>query len=188
MSETKQTDNADKEGKLALRLCFLREHHIDDARVFDCCQGSGLVWKAVRKKFTVKSYWGVDKKTKSGRVTIDSVRILNAGVSENVIDVDTYGEPWEHWLALLPHVKIPTTVFMTIGSVNPLSMSNVVKKVVFGRSLKMPPTLYAKLWDYAIETLLNAPHTHGLRVVDAREVESTNKTRHVGIHIVPENV
>src|SRR5262245_28997543 len=96
---------------------MLRTYHEGDAlHVFDACQGSGVLWSHLRREFVVASYWGVDQKAKAGRLKIDSVRLLEAGlIGQNVIDVDTYGAPWKHWEALLPFVQRPTTVFLTIG-------------------------------------------------------------------------
>lgn len=181
----KRTDNASQTSKLALRLHFLRRYHTTDSRVFDCCQGAGLIWKGVRAEFPVTSYFGVDLKAKPGRIVIDSVKVLKQGVSANVIDVDTYGEPWTHWLELLPHVKEPTSVFLTCGSINPLSMSHVASNYVFGGKLKMPPTLFGKLWGYANQCLLTAPTRFGLDIVECVEAVSKNKTRYIGMHIVP---
>jgi len=110
-----RTDNARIETKLELRRHFLRKYHAEGpVLVFDACQGSGLIWRTLRKEFRVDRYWGVDVKPKAGRVRADSTRILaQPGLVENVIDVDTYGEPWAHYFALLPNVTQPTTVFLT---------------------------------------------------------------------------
>lgn len=183
---SKKTDNASHSGKMSLRLHFLRKYHEDNARVFDCCQGAGLVWLSVRKEFQVKSYFGVDLKAKSGRIAIDSIKVLQQGVDANVIDVDTYGEPWTHWLELLKHIKEPTTVYLTMGSVSKLAMSHVASKYVFGKTLKMPPTLFAKLWDYANQVLLTAPENFGLEIVECQEALSKSNTRYVGMHVRPE--
>jgi hypothetical protein len=180
-----RTDNANSSGKKALRMHFLRRYHEGNARVFDCCQGSGLVWGAVRKEFEVQTYFGVDIKAKSGRIAIDSVKIVSQGVNANVIDVDTYGEPWTHWLELLPHVKEPTTVFLTCGKIKIAGMSKRASTYVFGKSLRMPPLLFGKLWDYATAFLLSAPTRMGLEIVETIEAVSKNDTRYIGMHIKP---
>lgn len=181
----RKVDNAAQKSKQVLRLYFLQKYHTDDSRVFDCCQGSGLVWSEVRKQFAVSSYWGVDLKSKSGRISIDSVKVVKQGVKANVIDVDTYGEPWTHWMELLPHIKEPTTVFLTCGKISISTMSHRVINCVFGKSLRMPPTLTGSLWDYANKVLLSLPLSYGLEIVECMEAVSNNQTRYIGIHIQP---
>lgn len=183
--DTKRTDNKFMAEKIAVRMHFLRKFHNGDARVFDACQGAGLIWSEIRGQFAVKSYWGVDLKVRKGRVAMNSVEVLRRKIKDNVIDVDTYGEPWEHWLAMLPNITQPTSVFLTWPSLCAINMSNLVKQFVFGGQLQMPPSLYGKLWDYANAMLLTAPERHGLEVVEC--MESVNKTpsRYIGIHVRP---
>jgi hypothetical protein len=185
VTSSRMTDNKNMAQKTAVRLHFLRRYHTGDARVFDCCQGSGLIWKAIRKEFEVSRYWGVDLKTRPGGLKMDSVKVLSQGVKDNVIDVDTYGEPWAHWLELLPRVKEPTTVFLTWTSMCSLNMSDVAKKFVFGGQLRMPPTLFGRLWDYANQSLLAAPIQFGLRVIECQESVNDTSTRYIGIHLRP---
>jgi hypothetical protein len=181
-------DNKRLAEKIAVRQYFLRKYHGSAARVFDCCQGAGLVWKKIRQSFDVKSYWGVDLKVRKGRVSMNSVEVLRRKLVDNVIDVDTYGEPWEHWLTLLPNVTQPTTVFLTSTSLCSLGMSNIVKQFVFGGQLQMPPSLYGKLWDYANAYLLTAPERHGLEIVECMESVNQTPSRYIGIHVRPKEV
>jgi hypothetical protein len=118
MTKTK-TDNANPASKLELRRYMLRKYHVNgDIRVFECCQGSGLLWGQLQKEFVLTSRWGVDLKPKAGRLKIDSVKVLaQPGLNANVIDIDTYGAPWKHWAALLPNITEDTTVFLTSGLV-----------------------------------------------------------------------
>ncbi len=115
-----KTDNADPTGKLNLRRWFLDRYHSDgSARVFDCCQGSGFLWSEIRKTHHVASYWGVDKKKSRGRLSIDSNRVLAAGGWDfNVIDIDTYGSPWNHFVSVVHNASHPVIVFLTIGNQN----------------------------------------------------------------------
>lgn len=183
--DDRSTDNKAMAEKLAIRLHFLRKYHSGNAKVFDCCQGACLIWSTIRKDIDVKSYWGVDLKVRKGRVSMNSVEVLRRKLTDNVIDVDTYGEPWEHWLTMLPNISQPTSIFLTWTSLCSLGMSNIVKQFVFGGQLQMPPSLYGKLWDYANASLLTAPERHGLEIVEC--MESVNKTpsRYIGIHVRP---
>lgn len=116
----KKTDNGNKVGKIALRKWFLdRYHPSGDAMVFDCCQADARLWTAIRKTHLIKSYWGVDIKPARGRLTIDSVKVLaKSGWNENVIDVDTYGSPWKHFVEIVHNAPHPVVVFLTIGIIN----------------------------------------------------------------------
>lgn len=178
-------DNKGLSEKVAVRMHFVRKFHQGNAKVFDACQGAGLVWKEIRSRIDVKSYWGVDLKPASGRITMNSLDVLSKPIKDNVIDVDTYGEPWEHWLKMLPNINQPTSVFLTWTSLCMMGMSTVVKQHVFGGQLQMPPSLYGKLWDYANAMLLTAPERYGLEIVEC--MESVNKTpsRYIGIHVRP---
>lgn len=178
-------DNKSLAEKVAVRLHFVRKYHSDDARVFDCCQGAGLVWKNVKESVELKSYWGVDLKPRSGKISMNSLEVLGRKLRDNVIDVDTYGEPWEHWLKMLPNITQPTSVFLTWTSLCMMGMSNVVKQYVFGGQLQMPPTLYGKLWGYANACLLTAPERHGLEIVECMEPICKSPSRYIGIHLRP---
>lgn len=182
----KKTDTASGQlaKKVDLRLHFLRKYHETDARVFDACQGDGEVWAAVRKDFEVTHYWGGDKARKAGRLNIDSVALLAQGVADNVIDVDTYGSPWDHWLSLLPNIKQPTTVFLTWGSMGVSAMPERVKQFIGIGALRMPVSLPGKLWHHAVNSLLSAPLRHGLEIVECRRCRATQNVEYFGLHII----
>ncbi len=120
MSKHEQIDNSALEAKLDLRRRFLDKYHAQfPINVLDCCRGDGVIWSRLREEYPVTSYWGVDYKKKPGYLVVDSRRLLKTpGWPQNVIDIDTYGSPWEHWLALIKNVSKPTTVFLTIGDQN----------------------------------------------------------------------
>jgi len=88
-----------------------------ELRVLDCCAGERVIWERLRKEYPVKSYLGLDiKPRRSGVVRIDSARWLRqVDWHANVIDVDTYGDPWRHWLAILEKAREPVAVFLTAG-------------------------------------------------------------------------
>ena len=182
---TRETNNKGLTEKVALRRHFLRKYHADEAKVLDCCQGTGQIWKNLRTEFELKSYLGIDIKDGLSRVTMDSTRFLTLKFRENVIDVDTYGEPWKHWLNLLPNVRQPTTVFLTVAAMCSMQMSIDVRLAVFGKDLQMPQSLFASLWPYAIQSLLWMPTKHGLEVVECLESVNDHATRYLGIHIRP---
>jgi hypothetical protein len=187
MGSTK-TDNHDPRAKLELRRYFLRRYHADEPPdVLDCCQGSALLWSQLRSEFSVRTYWGVDLKPKKGRLKLDSVRILaQAGWPQNVVDIDTYGSPWKHWLAMLPHISRPTTVFLTVGQVHMAGspVQNVVKEALGIGELKVPNAIGARLNQIAVTWLLSRGCGY-CTIMEAVEAESTGNARYIGVRLVP---
>lgn len=187
----KKTDNHNPEAKLKLRRHFLEKYHADgSAKVFDCCQGGGVMWTALRRTHPVSSYWGVDVKPKKGRVKIDSVRVLQQpGLKQDVIDIDTYGSPWKHWFAMLPHLKKPKTVFLTIGSTmfKGATDSAVLAALgcVFNR-IKLPESFYGRLDEIGVNYCLARGYDFAI-ISEAVEVSSTGNARYIGIRLEPKS-
>lgn len=187
MSQTIKTDNHDPSAKLALRRHFLDAYHKEaPPHVMDCCAGSGKLWGELRQQYTLGSYWALDLKPKKGRLKLDSVRVLQQrGWTQDVIDVDTYGSPWSHWLALLPNVKRPTTVFLTVGQVAPMGspLFRHVREALGLGTLHIPNAISAKLNAMAARHLLARASAHGLRIALAIEAESTGNARYLGVRL-----
>lgn len=184
------TDNDNLASKLALRRHFLRRYHADgSARVFDACQGGGVIWKHLRSEFKVETYWGTDLKRKSGRLNTDSVQLLDAGLSENVIDVDTYGSPWAHWVSILKSVKAPTTVFLTIGEhgvrQRPLSLAEAKLLGLSPIYARMPNKLKLRLARTMLLRLIACAELWGLELVEVAEGARGLSARYLGVHLSP---
>lgn len=185
-----QTDNHNLSAKLELRRYFLRKYHRDDyPRVLDCCQGNGRIWSALRGEFDF-SYWGVDLKPKAGRLKLDSVRILaQHGWIDTVIDIDTYGSPWRHWLAMLPNVTRPLTVFLTIGwlgikqgSIGHLELDGMGLRF---RRLTVPEGLYSRLAHLSVRHMLARAADYQLRLIEVVEAVTTGGARYFGVRVEP---
>lgn len=192
MSKNKatKTDNHNPGAKLALRKYFLEKYHADGAaKVFDCCQGGGVMWTALRETHPVASYWGVDVKPKKGRVKIDSVRVLQQGLTQTVIDIDTYGSPWKHWFALLSNLNGPKTVFLTIGSTMFKGATDGAVLAALGcvfTRLKLPETFYGRLDQIGVEHSLARGADHAI-LVEAVESVSTGNARYIGVRLEPKS-
>lgn len=186
----KQTDNHNPAAKLALRKYFLEKYHADgSAEVIDCCQGGGVLWSEIRKTHPIRSYWGLDLKPKKGRLKLDSVRVLaQAGWPQNVIDVDTYGSPWKHWLALLPNVQRPMTVFLTkAGQTKGMERLGHVELTAMGmpeRIYKMSGAITHTLADFAMRCLL-ANVGQWVTIIEAVEAMSNGNARYIGVRLEP---
>lgn len=186
-------DNFDPVAKLELRRHFLRKYHADDPpHVLDCCQGSGLLWTALRREFAVASYWGVDVKPRKGRVKLDSVRILvQPGWPQNVVDVDTYGSPWKHWDALLPQISRPTTVFLTLGQkvtgiVGALSKEAIGAIGLTSLRKLLPSAFHVKIAGLCVSYLLARSYDYGITIIEAVEAVSANRdARYIGVRVEP---
>lgn len=184
----KKTDNHNPEVKLKLRKYFLEKYHANgSAKVFDCCQGGGVMWTTIQQTHAVESYWGVDVKPKKGRVKIDSIRVLQqSGLKQDVIDIDTYGSPWKHWFAMLPNIVRPTTVFLTIGSckVGGSALSTEARAVLEIGNLQIPKGIGFKLNELAVDHCLSAG-TGFCTIVEAVESVSTGNARYIGVRLEP---
>ena len=186
----KKTDNSDPRAKLELRRYFLRKYHAGNPpHVLDCCQGEGVLWGRLRKEFELASYWGVDIKKKKGRLRLDSVRVLQQpGWPQNVVDVDTYGSPWKHWEALLPNVRRPTTVFLTIGVVQiggGGGLDRIAARALGIDSLSVSPGISGKLHEIALPRLLAMSYKYDIRIVEAVEAMSSGNARYIGVRLEP---
>ena len=182
-----ETDNSALPSKLALRRHFLRAYHAGTRPlVFDACAGSSVIWRTLAQEFDVQ-YWGVDVKPRRGRLTIDSIRILQQpGWTFDVIDIDTYGSPWEHWAAMLPHVRKPTTVCLTWGNVWYGVAPGAIHKVLgLSFRVKPPAMLLAKAYRYALPYLLDQARQHGVRISEACEAPSAGSVRYFGLRLEP---
>lgn len=149
--------------------------------------GSGLIWSELLRKWPVASYLGLDVKPKKGRLKIDSARYLEAGGwSHDVIDVDTYGSPWRHWLHILKNFQgTEATVFLTIGLIKMGgggSMQTEVKNIL-GIPSKTPPGVIGSLHEKAVSYCLTACYEYGIVITEAVEAESTGNARYIGVRI-----
>ena len=186
-----KTDNHNPKVKLDLRRYFLRKYHAEPPSVFDCCQGSAVMWTQLQKEFAVSRYWGVDLKPKKGRLKIDSVRVLQqTGWDFDVIDVDTYGAPWKHWLQILGNLRKPASVFLTIGQNKMVGgfQGAAPKEMIesLGIPTKTPNSIAANLWQLGSRNLL-AKALQFATIVEAVEAVSTGNARYIGVRLEPIN-
>lgn len=185
----RKVDNSGLKEKLELRRWFLRERLDAPISVVDCCQGDGIIWGVLRQEFEVSSYWGMDLKKRKGRLRLDSTRYLSLGsLRENVIDIDTYGAPWDHWLALLPNVSRQTVVFLTIGEARMMG-GNCVGETLASElgvnTLSMPLSLRGNLSKLAVPVMLGKAASY-CNVVLVKEVRSSKKNmRYLGVELEP---
>jgi hypothetical protein len=194
---SRKTDNHNPNAKLALRRHFLNRYHLPattikgqrDIRVLDCCQASGRLWGVLRREFAGVEYWGVDVRPKKGRLKIDSVRILDQpGVTQNVIDIDTYGSPFKHWFALLRNVRHSVTVFLTIGLVK-IGGGNADSALLEAlglrfRTLKIPNTIGARIAETSVAACIARARDFGFEIAECREAPNAGgNARYIGVRL-----
>src|SRR5437762_960995 len=102
VSNGTKTDNRSLELKLKIRRWTLGLAKLEGLRILDLCAGEGRIWKAMRQHAEVLAYTPCDRAPRApGTIRGDATdpRFLAAfDYSKfNVIDVDTYGEPWDTW-------------------------------------------------------------------------------------------
>ena len=187
MTQSKKTDNHDPRAKLNLRRYFLHKYHSQGtANVVDCCMGSGFIWRELRKEWRISSYVGLDVKRKKGRLRIDSARYLAAGGwTHDVVDIDTYGSPWKHWVEVLRNMPASCTVFLTIGremkGINILD--NIAIRALGLEGMSVPKTIIAILSDISISYCLAMCYDYGIIPEESVEAESTSNARYVGVRL-----
>ena len=190
MPDTK-TDNGHLKHKLELRRYFLRKYHGDKPpHVFDCCQGSKVIWTQLQSEFATASYWGVDVKPKPGRLKIDSTRVLSQpGWNFDVIDCDTYGSPWKHYVEMCRNATKPVTVFLTIGKPILAAGGRSISKQelqAIGIDFDIPPGFGVSLCNHATECLLQTGCSNDtISIIEAVEAVADGNARYIGIRIEP---
>lgn len=116
------TDNKSLASKIAIRLETLKRAGLQQQplRVLDLCAGAGRIWSEMRRHVNVEAYTPVDREprlagTIGGDVMDRRVVISLRPETYNVIDVDTYGEPWVPWSYCAERLTQRTAVFLTHG-------------------------------------------------------------------------
>lgn len=162
-------DNRSLHSKVKLRRYLLeRLGWTDDVRVLDACTGKGLIWTEMEQHVTIKRWTRCDIKPEPGAengtvLRLSAVQSLsNMDLADfNVIDIDTYGEPWSAYHVLLQRFTTPMAVFLTYGRmVSGRGASDWLKEAVgIPRDWNIPrvpqvtdfigETFLKRTWEYA---------------------------------------
>lgn len=184
-----ETDNAALEVKLELRRRFLREWKAP-IRVLDCCEGAGVIWARLRDEFPVQSHWGVDMEPRKGAVRVESARLLEVpGLDVTVVDIDTYGLPWCHYLTLVQYqAPRDMLVFLTVGSVMMFGMTPLAQEELRCLGLdrlssSLSKHLAGRLREFAIPYVVYRAERHGWRVEDAEIVRGGPRVQYLAVRL-----
>lgn len=184
------TDNANLPSKLALRRSFLREVRPPEGgklRVFDACQGEGVIWGTLRREFPTV-YLGVDEKPKAGRLRVDSALVLaRPGWRYDVVDIDTYRQPWRHWAQVVANGSGRMTVFLTIGESSGIrsQLSNDGMDALGLTALAdvMPYGIRFQLTEFVVDHIIAKVAEHGWSIERVAESPRSIKARYVGVRM-----
>ena len=117
----RKTDNRSIADKLIIRQTVIEEADVGSLRVLDLFAGEGNLWGRLREKFHVETYTPVDMAARqAGQIRFKITPRLIAALDLsrfNVIDIDTYGDPFALWHEVLFRIKTRTVVFLTRGRV-----------------------------------------------------------------------
>lgn len=154
--------------------------------IFDCCQGSQIIWGTLRKEYNCR-YMGVDVKPEAGRLKIDSRRLLPLNANKfDVIDIDTYGSPLKHLTAIMPLIKKRVVLFLTFGKYGGCcaEIDRDISKVL-GFDFNLPRgisvVLYGRLFDEILAAII-APYA---RIDECLEAPRSRNARYIGLSITP---
>jgi hypothetical protein len=119
--------------------------------------------------------------------TVLPVTLQQPGWTQNVIDVDAYGSPWKHWFAMLPNIRQPTTVFLTIGSTMFKGSTDSSVLAAMGCVFKrdVPPAFLGKLSEFGASYCLAKGCADDTIITEAVEAVSTGNARYLGVRIQP---
>jgi len=171
-------DNKHIKSKLLLRRYFLDKY--GGGTVIDACAGSSVIWSKLRKEYDV-NYWAIDVKKKKGRHTVDSARILALPDTVcNVLDIDTYGSPWEHLLAYVDHATSPFTCFLTVGS-KAYAKQQITAMRYAGLPPKTPPGFQRGLADLITDSCITLANHDDITPVEIIEAFPQTNARYIGV-------
>lgn len=122
MGTMTKTDNANLDLKVELRRRVLKGARFRrPLRVLDLYAGEGKIWRQLRAEFPLGGYMPCDIRPRmAGTVKVNVTPIFVEAIAAgryNVIDIDTYGEPWATWAAVAHRLRHRTAIFLTHGVV-----------------------------------------------------------------------
>jgi len=167
-------DNSHFDIKLDIRKKYLNKY--GGNAVLDCCQGDMRLWGELRKEYPNLKYMGVDLKPKRGRHKVDSARLLKIeGIVWDVVDIDTYGNPFDHYQNLCTTLNHECTVFLTYGtSVGGLTQTSNAQKSMIGLPRKTPTVLAYKAVKKYIDICIHSCRRYGIIPSDIIEVKPSD--------------
>lgn len=190
MKKATQTDNYFLEPKLLLRRYFLKKYASDKnkLKIMDCCAVDRVIWSILMSEFQNVEYVGFDVKSEKRKAfRIDSTRILEQPSNYDVVDIDTYGEPWQHYFNLLKNNSSKDLiVFLTIGLIKAAggACSKLAKEYAFGSLANKIPNTIAAPYIFSNSNILLAKAIECKYVInETQEAFPQNNARYIGVKL-----
>lgn len=177
MTASVKTDNAHFQQKADMRQAFLEALNLPAVNVLDLCAGASKLWTHLSDKLNVERYLPCDRAPRSPLVIKGEAYQLVQSIDLapfNVIDIDTYGEPWEVTEQLLPRLTREVVIFLTHGHLGKsFTASHAAKRAAglptaWDVPASQPLAVYLSghairtFWNYG--TVLKATRIHQPRV------------------------
>ena len=169
MPSTKKTDNNCLDLKLALRRHFMAG--LKNPSVLDCCAGNEEIWR----RLGPCRYVPLDVKRARGRLAVLSERIVEIeGMTADVVDIDTYGLPWKHYLPLLKWKQDRLVVFLTFaflltaGSGGRPLTKEIRESLGIG-SLELAPAFTLRICHAFLFEMIGQAWRHGWKIEECLE-------------------
>lgn len=176
MGTMRKTNNSNLELKVDLRRTVLKAAGFKDLRILNLYAGGGEIWTPLRSEFHFASYMPCDLKpqmpgTLKANVTPLFVEAI-AGGNFNVVDIDTYGEPWEIWASVAKRIKYRTAIFLTHGVVG-MGQTSKFALAAMGIPAWWGVTVNPHVARFAVRFFI-VPDFQGVQVLQAWSCESGN--------------
>lgn len=156
----------------------------------DCFSGEHeAVWSVLKHEYQVEEYLALDIKKKNKRLAIDSLKVLQGQKwHHNVLDLDAYGSPWEHWFEVLKTDRHDHVfVFLTIGTTMHGNLTKSALKAL-GVPLNTPTGMHRQISALSEKYCLTQLHEHDWIVTLAQEaLNPGGSARYIGIHLTKRN-
>lgn len=162
-----KTDNAFLADKIALRTQVIKAADLGDLRVLDTCAGRGIIWSEMKKRFKVASYTPCDKKPRMPgciKMELDDRHLDVFNMAKfNVVDIDTYGDPFGAWLNLSKRLGHKTAFFLTHGFLRGYQGSPAGSSAI-SKSIRMMCAIPLD-WNIAMPNTPELAFSFGLRAL-----------------------
>lgn len=164
--------------KLELRRRVLRYARFRSLRVLDLYAGEGHIWRALRDEFPMAGYFPCDIRPRQpGSLKANVTPLFVESIASadfNVVDIDTYGEPWASWSAVAKRIRRRTAVFLTHGVVGMGQTSHLALQTMgIPTSWKIP--LKPHIARFAARFFI-VPELYNARLIAAWHADAGNAT------------
>lgn len=119
--------------------------------------------------------------------------LAQVGFKAAVVDLDAYGSPMKHYVALLENMQSDVTVFVTMTTTITRwgkskwafgGMDSETKRILGLKKLPIPPTLAAKANIFFGQNTLGIADRFGFNIGEAIEAQNIGNARYIGLRLL----